>query len=165
MNFKDFYEELKNKMFGLFNMGVEEQRLFDQPIFKFAAYIPFYVEANDPERYAYRNVMLLYADHKLDLFDAKPSDVQDFHKRIEMGFQFGEYNAEKLQQALNRASLAMLSDYKADQEKDVQDQKYNLASSSNIDELISQVSKQIEEDEELDTIYPVSEAAAGWWIK
>lgn len=98
----------------------------DKQVAKLVAAIPYLAGADDPDRQAVSNLLILHAATKArKLFDHRESDNADLQRRI-AAFEFGpKADPKVVQYGKNLLTLIMLSDHEKDLEADKKAGKYN----------------------------------------
>jgi hypothetical protein len=151
-------------------IGAEAAAYADRKVARLLASISYIAGADDPDRYALSNLLVLHAATKArSVYDHRPTDDAEIYHRLSI-FSFGPMaDPRRVRYGLNLLALTMVMDHETDAADDAAAGKYNPVNASiwNAETLKAGIKSQLSADPSsaalYDPIMPVADVVR-WWM-
>jgi hypothetical protein len=151
-------------------LGNEAAAYADRMVARLLASVSYIAGADDPDRYALSNLLVLHAATKArSVYDHRPTDDADIYHRLSIFFFGPMADPRRVRYGLNLLALTMVMDHENDATADAAAGKYNPVNASvwNADSLKASIKAELAADSVsaalFDPIMPV-DSVLGWWM-
>jgi hypothetical protein len=150
-------------------LGDEATAYSGRKVARLLASISYIAGADDPDRYALSNLLILHAATKArSVYDHRPTDNADIYHRLSIFFFGPNADPVKVRYGLNLLAMTMVMDHENDARADAAAGKYNPVNASvwNAESLKASIKAELSADSAsavfFDPIMPV-DSVVGWW--
>lgn len=167
--FAEKWDSLVDYITDAFKLTYEESLdLKGSKIARLIGATPYIADCKDPKRTALTNLTsYLLTKRTYGIFDYKPTDNMDLHKRLSIFDIFIDGDKEVIEKSMNLLALNMLCEYNRTLEEDFELCKYNpiLSGALDFEAERETLIKQVETTEctYIDEILTTFEAQILWW--